>query len=634
MTDLRDGTNYIEPIYIINSVNTKIMRKIYIAFALLSVLFYATSCEKNEYGQLTNDDAQIFTALSETDVETKTVLSSNLVLWEEGDEVSLFNGSDINDLYGVKAGTSGKTTATLVRKQIGSGDATVSFDANVAYYPYSSKIKYAKEGTSHSLNVTIPSEQHYLPKSFARYAMPMVAVTGSKAESELKFKNLFGVLKLQLTGSKMTVKSITIKGNSKEKLSGDATVAINPNGYTTVSFGSEGGEEVKLVCNDVKLNETTPTEFYISLPPTIFRNGITVYVETADRTIKMSTKEMLIIKKSKIKSLDARAVTPDRYESQDYSKDGEVTVLQKKTVGNGITLVLMGDGFIDKDMGEGGKYEQRMRSAMEHFFSIEPYKSFRNRFNVYMVKAVSKNEGIGSGIETVFSTKYGEGTHVGGDDNLCLQYACNIPGVPASGYRVHIIVAVNDTKYAGTCYMYSNDMCVGYCPYTNGDDEQYAQIIHHEVGGHGFGKLADEYYYTENGTIPEKTKVEHIDWATKYGFNRNVDFTKDLTLIKWKSLLENPDYSGLVGIYEGGATYKSGVWRSTYTSIMVNNVGGFNAVSRQAIYRRIMEFSGEGYSEQKFLEYDVINRSKTKSPAVYKEIDKNFVPLAPPVFVR
>ena len=632
MTDLRDGTNYIEPIYIINSVNTKIMRKIYIAFALLSVLLYATSCEKNEYGQLTNDDAQIFTALSETDVETKTVLSSNLVLWEEGDEVSLFNGSDINDLYGVKAGTSGKTTATLVRKQIGSGDATVSFDTNVAYYPYSSDIKYANEGTYHSLSVNIPSEQHYLPKSFARYAMPMVAVTGSKAESELKFKNLFGVLKLQLTGSNMTVKSITIKGNSKEKLSGDATVAIYHNGYTTVSFGSEGGEEVKLVCNDVKLNETTPTEFYISLPPMVYRSGITVLVETTERTIKMSTNKMLTINRSKVKSLDARAVTPDRYESEDYSKDGEVTTLQAKSVGNGINLVIMGDGFIDKDMDAGGKYEQRMRSAMEHFFSIEPYKSFRDRFNVYMVKAVSKNEGIGSGIETVFSTKYGEGTHVGGDDNLCLQYACNIPGVPASGYRVHIIVAVNDTKYAGTCYMYNNDMCVGYCPYTNGDDEQYAQIIHHEVGGHGFGKLADEYWYS--GTITEEEKTNGIYFATNFGFYRNVDYTKDPTQIKWKSLLENPDYSGLVGIYEGGSTYQFGVWRSTYTSIMVNNVGGFNAVSRQAIYRRIMEFSGEGYSEQKFLEYDVINRSKTKSPAVYEEIDKNFVPLAPPVFVR
>lgn len=251
-----------------------------------------------------------------------------------------------------------------------------------------------------------------------------------------------------------------------------------------------------------------------------------------------------------------------------------------------------------------------------------------------MVKAVSKNEGIGSGIETVFSTEYGEGTHVGGNDKLCLQYACKVPGIPTSGDRVHIIVAVNDTKYAGTCYMYNNDMCVGYCPYTNGDDEQYAQIIHHEVGGHGFGKLADEYYYTENGTIPDEKKTYDINWATQYGFYRNVDYTNDPAQIKWKSLLENPDYSGLVGIYEGGSTYPFGVWRSTRTSIMVNNVGEFNAVSRQAIYRRIMEFSGEGYSEQKFLEYDVINRSKTKTPAMYEEIDKNFVPLAPPVFVR
>lgn len=619
-------------LYIINSVNTKIMRKLYIVFALLSVLFYATSCEKNENGQLLNNETQLFTALSDVDVETKTYLSSNSVLWEDNDEVSIFNGNDVNDLYQVKSGTGGKTTAVLDKRKSGSGEATASFDANVAYYPYNSNIKYSNTGTYHSLSVTIPSEQHYLPKSFARYAMPMVAVTGSKSESELKFKNLFGVLKLQLTGSDMTVKSITIKGNKKEKLSGDATVAIYQNGYTTVSFGSGSNEIVKLVCNDIKLDETTPTEFYITLPPVVYRSGITVLVETTDKTVKMSTNKMLVISRSKIKSLDARAVTPDRYESEDYSKDGEVTTLQAKSVGNGINLVIMGDGFIDKDMDNGGKYEQRMRSAMEHFFSIEPYKSFRDRFNVYMVKAVSKNEGIGSGIETVFSTEYGEGTYVGGNDKLCLQYACKIPGIPTSGYRVHIIVAVNDTKYAGTCFMYSNNMCVGYCPYTNGDDEQYAQIIHHEVGGHGFGKLADEYRYS--GTIPEEEKADNIEWAANYGFYRNVDFTKDPTQIKWKSLLENPDYSGLVGIYEGGATYQFGVWRSTYTSIMVNNVGEFNAVSRQAIYRRIMEFSGEDYSEQKFLEYDVINRTKTKSPLMDEKIDENFIPLAPPVFVR
>ncbi|CAK7053919.1 hypothetical protein KCV26_11835 [Petrimonas sulfuriphila] len=35
----------------------------------------------------------------------------------------------------------------------------------------------------------------------------------------------------------------------------------------------------------------------------------------------------------------------------------------------------------------------------------------------------------------------------------------------------------------------------------------------------------------------------------------------------------------------------------------------FNAPSRLAIYKRIMELSGEGYSYGKFIESDAINRS-------------------------
>lgn len=42
-------------------------------------------------------------------------------------------------------------------------------------------------------------------------------------------------------------------------------------------------------------------------------------------------------------------------------------------------------------MESGGYYEQMMREGMEKLFSIEPYKSLRNRFNVYSVKVVSPN---------------------------------------------------------------------------------------------------------------------------------------------------------------------------------------------------------------------------------------------------
>ena len=40
------------------------------------------------------------------------------------------------------------------------------------------------------------------------------------------------------------------------------------------------------------------------------------------------------------------------------------------------------------------------------------------------------------------------------------------------------------------------------------------------------------------------------------------------------------------------------------------NVEYYNAPSRWAIYKRIMELSGEDCSFEKFLEYDAVNRGK------------------------
>ena len=83
---------------------------------------------------------------------------------------------------------------------------------------------------------------------------------------------------------------------------------------------------------------------------------------------------------------------PVAYSSTDFSQNGEVSLLQQATVGRGINIILMGDGFLDRDMGPDGKYEQKMKETMEQFFSFEPYYSFRDRFNVYSVKVVSKND--------------------------------------------------------------------------------------------------------------------------------------------------------------------------------------------------------------------------------------------------
>ena len=71
---------------------------------------------------------------------------------------------------------------------------------------------------------------------------------------------------------------------------------------------------------------------------------------------------------------------------------------------------------------------------------------------------------------------------------------------------------------------------------------------------------------------------------------------------------------------------------------MRDETGGFNAPSRWAIYKRIMELAGNSYSFETFLEYDEINRSKfNKSRSIITPtetpIDKRRLG-APPVFLN
>ena len=50
---------------------------------------------------------------------------------------------------------------------------------------------------------------------------------------------------------------------------------------------------------------------------------------------------------------------------------------------------MMGDGFVEMDMGRGGKYEVMMQKAMDSFFSVEPMHSLREYFDVYSVTLVA-----------------------------------------------------------------------------------------------------------------------------------------------------------------------------------------------------------------------------------------------------
>lgn len=335
-----------------------------------------------------------------------------------------------------------------------------------------------------------------------------------------------------------------------------------------------------------------------------------------------------------------------RYSSNDYTADGLVYTLQESSSGNGIDVVLMGDGFTDLQIAD-GTYRHWMQRAADILFSEEPYKTYKDLFNLYYVNVVSKNEYPG---DTALDVVFGEGTHVGGNLNSVIEYANHA----VNDSRIDdalVLVLINRDYYAGTCHYFSvpengdygRGLSVAYFPIYS-DRYTFAGMVNHEAGGHGFAKLADEYV-NQPGVIPDDVKATR-QTREEFGWWKNVDFTNNPSEVKWSQFLSDERYAGEnLGCYEGGFTYSNGVWHSTEDSIMNHNTGGFNAPSRYAIWYRINKlafgadyFDGKTPEEiyEEFVTFDLSTRpSQTPAATATTKhrsyVEKPFVPLAPPV---
>lgn len=298
------------------------------------------------------------------------------------------------------------------------------------------------------------------------------------------------------------------------------------------------------------------------------------------------------------------------YISTDFSKDGEVKVLQRHSKGKGIGLVITGDGFSDRLIAD-GTFGNYVNKAMESFFDKEPFISFRDYFDVYCVTAVSKNDILG--LETVFESK------VAGDKynynlNTIRNYVSLVPDFNSNLSNVTTLVILNDAVVGSrvNCTMYTDGFSIGFCTVSDIMKEE----INHEIGGHGFGRLADEYW-SDDESSTSFTDKSWLDWCHNEGVYVNVDYENDPQKVIWKDFINNADYKvENIGVYEGGfAEFTYGIYRPTEYSIMRNNVGEYNAPSRWAIYKRIKELAGESYTFQDFLAYDKKNLERIAKDA-------------------
>ena len=308
------------------------------------------------------------------------------------------------------------------------------------------------------------------------------------------------------------------------------------------------------------------------------------------------------------------------YRSKDYSRDGEMVVIQSGKAKYPIDLVLIGDGFVDKDMEPGGKYEQVMRKYAEEFFEIEPYKSLRDCFNVTMVKAVSE------------SSCWEEGYRHAIDENS--NAAFKYSSIVNSRCPQRVIVIYNTSGYVDRsyCAMWTDNSFIAFIMANS------ARLIQHEAGGHGMAHLGDEYIEPGNEKlqIPQE-EIDRMQEYQNYGFYLNVDCTSNPEDILWSHMISDPAYSSEeAGIYEGAFCYGHGAYRSTRESIMNDHsqTYSYNAVSRELIYRTVKTLA-EGpdwvYDYTEFVSFDAKNRNSSTKSVVgapeYSEKGRHLPPL-------
>ena len=326
--------------------------------------------------------------------------------------------------------------------------------------------------------------------------------------------------------------------------------------------------------------------------------------------------------------------TPDEcfYASTDYSRDGEVILLQAATEGKGINLIMMGDGYTDRDLEPGGKYEQRVRLEIEDFFKLEPFKTFRNRFNVYMINCVSKNDVFFTpfGADRLFTYDLSFNSFMERLD-VCERYAKKVEmGETEPIYATVLLNRDYDVEAAFCNIIWGPPRYMAFAFSSNRRNAGDADVFSHEMGGHGFARLADEYMGA-GLYFPEESRADWDYFVEQYGWGVNIDWHSNPAEVRWRRFLTDSRYSeeGL-GVFEGGAVFEFGIYRCSEESVM-NGTGPrgsgpsgysswFNAPSREAIYKHIMKLS-EGpdwiYDYETFVAADAAGREQ--AAAKYKE---------------
>lgn len=281
-------------------------------------------------------------------------------------------------------------------------------------------------------------------------------------------------------------------------------------------------------------------------------------------------------------------------------REDQTVVLQETSAGaaRAIPLFIVGEGYNADDI-VSGQYMEDMSQQMEHLFSCEPYKTYRNRFTVSTAIACSPEHGLSGKLHRFYS-----------DDEVWEYAKAHGVGISDERRQEATVLVLRNVDYPdnGTaitddgrtiCYMGKSQDSYPY--------DQRGYVLH-ELGGIAFGKLAPEYVnhftFMKTCPCPECNDWGKYYWGKERGYYENISSSGKMNEAPWTHLIFDPRYSQQVDMWEGGWRHARGMYRSEAQSVMSTYIPYYNTISRQSIVKRIMDYSGETFTLDKFFATD------------------------------
>ena len=256
------------------------MKRFSVLMLLATFLLGACSKKSMEHHAVQTEPTRLsdLSAIFSEDQSRTYVENNKYLRWHEDDRLTAFYGNTKNRQYKFN-GMTGDNNGSFSHVPSGDLETGNTFDRIYAVYPYDETAAITDEGT---ISLTLPAVQLYAENSFGKGANTMIAVTESREDTFLAFKNACGYLKLKLYNvDGATIKSIEVKGNNGEKIAGAATATIAFGEAPIVAMADGATDTITIDCGDgVSLGTTaeTATEFWVVIPEMTFTAGFYITI--------------------------------------------------------------------------------------------------------------------------------------------------------------------------------------------------------------------------------------------------------------------------------------------------------------------------------------------------------------------